>query len=61
MCWVLFIIFSEKVPALDNETFAAWKRNKYAPDTLSADDKNLLHRHEEYLEEFLFFILLPFC
>lgn len=32
-------LFSEKVPALDNETFAAWKRNKYAPDTLSADDK----------------------
>ena len=46
-------LFAEKVPALDNETFAAWKRNKYTPDLLNVADKNLLHRHEEYLEEFL--------
>ncbi|MGO2427791.1 MAG: FMN-dependent NADH-azoreductase [Lactococcus cremoris] len=46
-------LFAEKVPALDNETFAAWKRNKYTPDLLNEADKNLLHRHEEYLEEFL--------
>lgn len=46
-------LFAEKVPALDNETFATWKRNKYTPDLLNEADKNLLHRHEEYLEEFL--------
>ncbi|MFZ2576757.1 FMN-dependent NADH-azoreductase [Lactococcus hircilactis] len=46
-------LFDEKVPALDNETFAAWKRNKYAPETLSDADKSLLARHESYLAEFL--------
>jgi FMN-dependent NADH-azoreductase len=46
-------LFSEKVPALDDETFAAWKRNKYAPDTLTVHDKTLLARHEVYLDEFL--------
>lgn len=46
-------LFSEKVPALDNDTFGAWKRNKYAPEMLSDADKLLLARHETYLNEFL--------
>ncbi|MCL2114194.1 MAG: FMN-dependent NADH-azoreductase [Streptococcaceae bacterium] len=46
-------LFDEKVPALDNDTFAAWKRNKYAPDTLTEADQSLLTRHNAYVDEFI--------
>lgn len=46
-------LFAKKVPALDNETFEAWKRNKYAPETLTEADKKLLVKQTEYLDEFL--------
>ncbi|AYF99727.1 FMN-dependent NADH-azoreductase [Lactococcus allomyrinae] len=46
-------LFEEKVPALDNDTFAAWKRNKYAPDTLTEADQVLLARHNAYVDEFI--------
>jgi FMN-dependent NADH-azoreductase len=46
-------LFADKMPTLDNATFAAWKRNKYAPESLTEADKILLARHDEFISEFL--------
>ncbi|WP_047999130.1 NAD(P)H-dependent oxidoreductase [Lactiplantibacillus herbarum] len=45
-------LFKDGVPALNDTTFEAWRKQKYG-ETLSSEETELLSRHASWLDEFV--------